>query len=466
MKERDVPALFSTMAPSAMSTESDPPGIRAKIEELKIQKKTVDELISRLEVAQLEILRLEREIVEYHASVAPIQNCPEEILHTIFELYTEHKPRLIANILGVCRRWYSIAINAPTLWNRIDVILPTTWDMQGATRKIDSMINLFLQRSISLPLHIRLDCSEIQPGSVLFSNHLSDYLYGAVPSLALYTVRLHVESWDTSAFTGTGSVCSPNHGYNTISLLVGEDGVHMKRWQTFELILTQETDMDDEVWRRLSYEAPNLIRLVTEDFYFDPDDRVKGLNPLSNMTSLKELTINGTMSHIDLIGVKETSLTFLSLGNVDLRAHHHSLLLSRFVNLEHLMIVEKRGYHPSAVTSRIPITLPRLQILNVSSPEHGSIQWTVPILQTLRIYGSLSSGLPGVRALHVYLTLRNFEPTFMKEGRDILRQLVSQYKEMEALTLPEVSKPIWETYTSHITQEKESVVKLPNITFE
>ena len=108
------------------STQADPPEIQQKIQALYAQNSLIKQIQSNLSAAQLERDRLEREIFEYRASVAPIQKCPEEVLLMIFELYSNYNPQLVTHLLPVCRHWYNIAVNAPQLWNHIGIFLPET----------------------------------------------------------------------------------------------------------------------------------------------------------------------------------------------------------------------------------------------------------------------------------------------------------------------------------------------------
>lgn len=461
------------MAPFTPSTDSDPPEIHVKLEELQLQKGLVNELTSRLVTAWQEVRRLEREIVEYRASVGRIQNCPEEILVMIFGIYAEHKPQSITHLLGICRRWYIAAINAPMLWNRIDVVLPNTWDMQGASLKINAMINLYLQRSASLPLHIRLDSSGMQLQYTLFLNYISKCLHDSAFSINIDAAKQHVESLDIRASPCEGMVCSPNHRYDTISSLIGHHGVHLRRWESFELILCPVPGMDREIWQRLCHQAPNLVKLVVRGIYSDPWDpysdvwgQVGESQSLVGMVSLKELTLEGNITYLNLFGDKETSLTSLSLSWVDLRTDHHSLRLSRFVNLEHLTLVDKGLFHDDMNSPGIAMTFPRLQSLNISSTGHKAIIWVVPILNSLRVSGILSSGLPDVHAVHVYLELPALDSNPTTDLCNFFCQAISRYQEMESLTLPVAAKDIWEQYMGSILQRQEAVSSLPNITFE
>jgi hypothetical protein len=89
--------------------------IREKIQRLKDRKKRIRHLQDQIDIEWETCHQLEKELELYHASVAPIRNCPPEILSMFFEYYVAENPRLIRRVLLVCRLWHFIAINTPQL---------------------------------------------------------------------------------------------------------------------------------------------------------------------------------------------------------------------------------------------------------------------------------------------------------------------------------------------------------------
>src|SRR5450631_876186 len=109
------------------SSETDPPEIRRRLEQIRGQRALIDDLATRLKAAELEYDRMETDLNEYRASVAPIRKCPEEVLLMIFESFSKAAPELVAGLLEVCKRWRDIAANAPRLWTHIRIKIEPTW---------------------------------------------------------------------------------------------------------------------------------------------------------------------------------------------------------------------------------------------------------------------------------------------------------------------------------------------------
>jgi len=102
------------------------------------------------------------EICTYRASAAPTQKCPEEVILMVFQMYTEKNSSFATHLLPVCHRWHPIAVNAPALWNHINVRLGGTWDVKAEAKLVTRMINTCLKHSASMPLHITLDCQDLE----------------------------------------------------------------------------------------------------------------------------------------------------------------------------------------------------------------------------------------------------------------------------------------------------------------
>jgi F-box-like len=86
--------------------------------------KKYDDEINRLE-EQIEILRRERSLLRtqldlYRASIAPIKRLSEDVLVLIFSGIIEDPPTAVGQLLFVCRAWYQLVTNQPTLWSSIE----------------------------------------------------------------------------------------------------------------------------------------------------------------------------------------------------------------------------------------------------------------------------------------------------------------------------------------------------------
>lgn len=141
------------------SNRATPPEIRRKLQALKHQKILISEFQSRLAAAELECSRLEGEIYEYRASIAPIKKCPPEVLAIIFELYLCDNPTIICRLLLVCRQWYQITISTSRLWSRIPIKIRYTHNIENASNSIKRRLEMSLKRSGSVLLELDLDFS-------------------------------------------------------------------------------------------------------------------------------------------------------------------------------------------------------------------------------------------------------------------------------------------------------------------
>lgn len=133
-----------------------PAYIKEKIQQLKAHQETIEHLKNRIAIEREACHQLEKELELYHASVAPIRNCPPEILSMFFEYYVAENPRLIRRLLLVCRLWHRIAINTPQFWTTIKVSFNST--LIKATNQSNSrFIKACLEHSAESLLHVDVD---------------------------------------------------------------------------------------------------------------------------------------------------------------------------------------------------------------------------------------------------------------------------------------------------------------------
>lgn len=92
--------------------------------------------------AQIEVL--DSFIFQARAQVAPIGSLPTEVLSIIFSFYGSSHPQGLNTLTSVCRFWRKVALNDPRLWSTISIQISP------------KCVPLYLSRSKSLPLHIRI----------------------------------------------------------------------------------------------------------------------------------------------------------------------------------------------------------------------------------------------------------------------------------------------------------------------
>jgi F-box-like len=268
--------------------QSDPPEIRSKLESLRHQIKVIEELNKLIEIAQIERNRLENEIQQYRASLAPIRKCPEEILFIIFGLFSYQDPIRATRLLRVCRQWYEIAINSPGLWNYIEIRTKDTWDQQKEALKDSAKVAACLQRSASLPLHISLDFRVMDSEHTNVIKHATSLLEASIPITKRYSFGRNADRLNLSAFIDSvdadiAHACRPDRVLETISILTGERGEKMKRWGSFEILFPHHhVEMIVRIWRLLCGPTPSLNEFCIEDMSITQNiaaSRLKGSFP-------------------------------------------------------------------------------------------------------------------------------------------------------------------------------------------
>lgn len=129
----------------------------------------MQQLNSQLAATKQECDRLEREIEVYQASVAPIRNCPPEILSMFFEHYVTPNPRFVGDLLFVCKLWYNIIVNTPRFWTTLGI----TFDSTNHRKTVNLIahnalyITACLKHSASSLIHIDVDFGALQ----VYSSH-------------------------------------------------------------------------------------------------------------------------------------------------------------------------------------------------------------------------------------------------------------------------------------------------------
>ncbi|KAJ8083001.1 hypothetical protein PM082_008862 [Marasmius tenuissimus] len=153
-----------------MLPESDEDHILAGKTELTSIQENLAELQSRK-------AKLENFISQHLALKSPIRRIPEDILREVFEMCLP-EDRLPARELAeaplllttVCRSWRAVAVSTPTLWNAVQIRLPSVMRHDLADDTFEDLVarrlegtKLWLERSGSLPLSIhfsaQLGCS-------------------------------------------------------------------------------------------------------------------------------------------------------------------------------------------------------------------------------------------------------------------------------------------------------------------
>jgi hypothetical protein len=442
------------------SSETDPPEIRRRLESIQRQRALIEDLATRLKAAQLEYDRMETELNEYRCSIAPIRKCPEEVLLMIFESFAAAAPEL-AGLLQVCKRWRDIAANAPRLWTHINIKVKPSWDQRKAARRDTAMIKKHLKHSASLPLHINVDLNDMLNEEDQMEGFLGALSLNGCNNKICRDARKFVSDLDVDESEDPVPCFSrsygPKHVLTTINTLIGTDGIHMSRWKSFHIFLPPNGRDITEIWRLFSGPTPQLTQLLISG---DGLPQVSGTNaPVSfpDLSSLELLTLHSVVKKIDFLG-----LTFSSVKRLELDMYTPQISL--FTSLEHLDLCLSNA--ASTADAVKVIRLPLLRDLTFYSNASTTIEWHVPLLQRLEIVGpfhSLVAPFPDVQALEV-----TWRPSYDANNETILQRslqtMMSQYKDMQKLTMHALLRPIWENYVQQLGEEKR--LDLPTIAFD
>jgi hypothetical protein len=448
------------------SCETEPPEIRRRLESIQRQRALIEDLATRLKAAQLEHDRLETELNKYRYSIAPIRKCPEEVLLMIFESFAEAAPELVTDLLQVCERWRDIAANAPRLWTHINIKVKPTWNQCEAARKDAKMIKTYLQHSATLPLHINVDLRKMLDEESQIEGFLNGLMAIRCTNDICGEVRRFVFKLEGRRSEDPVPCFSESYGpeevLNTIETLVGSSGEHMHRWKSARILLPRNGRDIREIWTLFSGRTPQLTELLVSGNKLSRESLVayKHIPDIfPDLSSLEALTLQGTVKDFKFLG-----LTFPSVKRLDLAMDISvSSQLSLFTSLEYLDVL----FVSTQVTGAI-IRLPLLRGLAIHLQESITVEWHVPVIQRLEIvapYEDLVTTLPDVQALKVEWRLGKTGYVAEDESNLLctLEAIMSQYRDMQKLTIQALLRPIWENYVEQLGEEKR--LDLPTITF-
>ncbi|KIM32551.1 hypothetical protein M408DRAFT_19950 [Serendipita vermifera MAFF 305830] len=369
---------------TAHSISSDPPEIRRKLEALQHQHEVIENLRSRINVAQLECARLETELSEYRASVAPIRRCPQELLLMFFEYHTCKNPRLIRNVLLVCKQWYELAISSPRLWNRIPINFDSDWDLKSACESIEKRLEQCLKFSGTLPLELDFDFSELIPPQNQIESKIwediSKYIQeDGFRAFDTWVSDLNVDLLNDPAVI---SICQPHHIFGLLKILMGKDGGIMSRWGTLRVELPDDSELALDILELFSYATPSLVRLQIKYMRAEYASILGGEFP--DLSALEHLEVS---SAADLKLFKSNPTLMQTLTFLDMQSCDPSILtpFTRLQELEVICWVADRLEEDSF--SHGVVDLPALRRLSVRGvvPNFGTLKFRVPVLDELHL---------------------------------------------------------------------------------
>ena len=419
-----------------------PPKIQQLKDSMAHAKALVEELTSRLISAQHEYDELQREWLQYQASIAPIRRCPSEVLLMIFKLYVVEDPLAIGQLLLVCKHWYELASTSPQLWTHIRVEFTDDWDVKSISETTYRYIDMCLQRSGSMLLEVGLDFRNLMSihGQIIkeILDNLENFVSDNQGELISWATDLDTEAVDN------GEVMSSFHldyAFEVINKLVGENGGTMKRWKSLDLQFPlDDNELAQEVWDHFLYPTPNLTRMVLGEFrrYF-PHHSGNVTPAFPDLSSLK---------HLDIYDAPDRQCFAphgSSLQSLILRGGTESWTatsLASFTNLQTLELIGEYYEFQRPPSSPPILNLPELRQLTLRGDFSFSdmMEFVAPKLRMLNIVQEDSWCFP---------TLPNAQPpcvgweldSYYERDREGLQhqldEILTKYHTTERLVCPE-----------------------------
>jgi hypothetical protein len=416
-----------------------PPDIKAKVTLLEQHRQTIESLSQECE-------RLERELMQYHASVAPIRKFPQEILLEIFRFYLSENPRLIRRLGLVCKSWYLIVINAPTLWTQIPILIDTREvDAREVARSIAPRIDACFRYSGNLLWDIDINMEHMVSirGFLKTQERVIQDRIGTALSPSLDAS--FGGGYSTIVAGCTGMSWNPAHLHRLLGRLTGEDGDKMERWgsATLRLPADLEPDLRDPILLSLTGSTSHLTRLeiISEYWNFFSYPRIFPV-----LSSLKHLKIQPTflMRALDIVPTQIEHLTLPCIG-------YNSLVeLAEFTSLRSLKLLGKLySYNSDDVENyesrSETLSFPMLRHICFEGPAASTkgVQFNVPLLKHVsfeRCYEDEVVYLPELdpKAVSWVIHSDSRECWRPSDKRAALSKILSEYRSLEEITVSEL----------------------------
>jgi F-box-like len=390
--------MTTTEAPQ--QSRQDPCKIQQLKHSMAHAKALVEELTSRLTSAQHEYDDLHREWLQYHASIAPIRQCPSEVLLMIFKMYLVENPRVIRRLLLVCKHWYQVVSTSSQLWTHIRVEFTDDWDVESISKKTNRYIDTCLQRSGSTLLEVDLDFRHLLSVPDQITGSIFNTLRLFVSSEGEDDLSYWVRNLDTRTLDDRHTMSRSHLDYavEVIAKLAGKGGSVMKRWKRLDLQLPEdESDLAEELWDEFIYPTPNLTQMVVggASRHHLPHHWDTATNAFPDLSSLK---------HLDMHDVPDWQCFTIhgsSLQSLILRRsveNWTAASLAYFTNLQTLELIG--GYREFRRTPSAPciLNLPELRQLTLRG--HflfaSMIEFVAPQLHMFEIIQLDPSSFPGL----------------------------------------------------------------------
>jgi hypothetical protein len=346
---------------------------------------------------------------------------PTEILVMIFEEHAKLEGRAPAIDGRVCRLWRQIVLNIPQVWAYLEICL--------ANRPSISSLRLWLDRSHTAPLHIRVDSNFIFDHGTTFYDLLCDYhtriasLRMGMGLLSFFAERhfpsmrlLHVKSWYWRRPSLPPVQLGPMPALQSLHLGTTDALVRpLDRLPPLKTLILRATKCTS-----LSKSSPSLVALILHSVSLG--DAISGSLDFPSLTHLALFGVRGLKPNIKaphLVTYHESgctltesfsapvpSLVEYGVCGTNSRRPDPTEWHRSFPNIERLAIAADPSVLLALLVSLSghPQSLPALQVISASSARKWGENISREAKKTMK-----SLITPRSRVLHRGIALR-FEP--------------------------------------------------------
>jgi hypothetical protein len=334
---------------------------------IKACEERIQSLNNQLKEAKEEQRRWERQLTITARGLDHINKYPIEILTEIFQTYLTFNHRHIRRLLLVCKKWYKVVKNAPSLWNRIDVFFPEA--SAGQSFDLIPYVQACKGRSENLKLEVTLDLGNFADPEDYHTSVLWSLVHGECSECLIeglspnYTYQFECAMYEQRK----------EEAIDTVRVLVGEDSKDMARWSSFDLNIPYMDEAIKEIAPALLLlngptNSLHSISIYSLDRWFNisyDDDMFNRFPGITDCSRVERLKLRGT-------AIGSIPIQYSSIRHLDIMINYPDELLdiSSMKSLETL-----------------DITIMRRHNSDVDLPGQGNVRSSFPCLYSMQIAG-------------------------------------------------------------------------------
>ncbi|KAG8813473.1 hypothetical protein FRC17_001558 [Serendipita sp. 399] len=347
--------------------------------------------------------------------LSPIHRLPNETMVEIFGILAQDGVHSLKPLLLVGRRFSSLVTSTPSLWCNINVKIDQI--LQESNKLSISYIETCIVRSQRSFLHVDIDMTRCDGPCEYMTSVLSVIQY-EVPRFS-DAIELAKEVLEEAVWDGDEAVYRRRSDeiQDLVRAIVGPEGVHMRRWKSFNFSPPGEWEyIPATTWELFKYPTPNLETFVLDDrLWINDYNLFDGIFP--DMTAVRHLTLLDP-DGLDSVPISHHLLTAV----IEVDFYEDKLdALSDCMTLQELTITRiKVPWNNSPPARERDLKLPSLRSLTLEG-------------KSLRLLCGCEESMPEVRARSVvWVPEGNKSLELMLK---FLNRLVVRIKEMEELVV-------------------------------